>query len=691
MLPTLLPLLAVAAPVSQEAANQPAAGNAEQAHAQDQHSPEIVVTGIRRRAEDVLGGISVLDETALTREARTSIGETLARQPGVSSTSFGPTASAPVLRGVSGDRVRILTDGIGTLDLSSSGPDHAVSINPITAERIEVLRGPAALLFGSSAIGGVVNVIDSRIPRRLPENAVGLNALAGYGTAANERFINAAADVPLAGHFVLHADGNWSKTDNLRTGGYILSKQLRAEALASPDPKIRALAGLKGDLPNSASESNEGALGAAYVAGRLNVGLSVTRRLQTYQPPIRYSFDPAIESEAPTIQLAQTRYDARAEVPLRRRFSQLRVRGGYAKYRHDEVEDTGEIGSSFFSTGGEGRIELVQADRSGWGGTSGAQYLNRNARIRGEEKFLPDSRQKQLGLFTVQTLIAGAFRLEGGGRVEFSRLAAAADQQLGTDAHSRTFTTLSGSLGAQYELSPGLRAGLSVSHSQRAPAIDELFGNGPHPASQSFNIGNPLLDPEKSLSIEASLRRTAGPLHLTGNLYFSRFSNFIFQAPTGEFEDDLPVFEFQGGRANFYGFELQGDAKLGTAMGVDWATEFQADAVRATVKSFGPAPFIPPVRLLGAITGARGPIDGRIEVEQAFAHNRTAPIETGTDGYTMVNAALDWHPIAENPAVTVSLQGNNLFDVEARHSTSQLKDYAPLAGRDIRLNLRLRY
>ena len=233
-----------------ETSDTPTPGNADNAH--HDHSDDIVVTGIRRKANDVLGGISVLDEADLTREMRTSIGETLARQPGVSATSFGPTASAPVLRGLSGDRVRVLTDGIGSLDLSSSGPDHAIAINPITAERIEVLRGPSALLFGSSAIGGVVNVIDTRIPRHLPENSIGVNALAGYGTAANERLVNGSVDVPVAGHFVFHVDGNWQKSDDLDIGGHVLSKELREQALASPDPDIRALADLKGELPNSA-------------------------------------------------------------------------------------------------------------------------------------------------------------------------------------------------------------------------------------------------------------------------------------------------------------------------------------------------------------------------------------------------------------------------------------------------------
>jgi iron complex outermembrane recepter protein len=310
-------------------------------------------------------------------------------------------------------------------------------------------------------------------------------------------------------------------------------------------------------------------------------------------------------------------------------------------------------------------------------------------KIRGEEKFLPDARQKQTGLFTLQTLVRGPLRLEAGGRVEFSQLKAKADEQIGTPAGDRKFTTFSGSLGGSYELSPGWRTGLSVSSSARAPAIDELFANGPHGGSQAFEVGNPALKPERSLSVEASLHHTTGPVHLTGNLFYSRFSNFIFQAPTGAIEDGLPVFEYRGGKANYYGFELQGDAKFGNALGIDWGTEFVADAVRATVKNFGLAPQIPPFRLLGALTGARGPFDGRIEVEHAFAQNRTAPLETRTPGYTLVNTALDWHPIASNPALTLSLQGNNLFDVVARRSSSLMKDFAPLAGRDIRLSARV--
>jgi iron complex outermembrane receptor protein len=684
--PTAVP--AVALPASPVSA-QPGPGSASDAHKdQDQ---AIVITGIKRRSEDVLGGASVLDQAELNRALKPSIGETLAKLPGVSSTSFGPKASAPVLRGLQGDRVRVLTDGIGTLDMSALGPDHEISINPITAERIDVLRGPAALIFGSSAIGGVVNVVDARIPRHVPENVVGADALLQYGSAANERSGNVSLDVPVGGHFVLHADGNHSNTDDLEIGGYVLSPVLRKQALASSDPDIRALADLKGTLPHSASRATEGAGGLAYVDGGLNVGFSVTRHASRYQVPIRYSLVSGEEAEQPTIDAHQTRYDARAEIPLGGVFSQVKARAGYAKYHHDELNAEGGVDTSFFSNGGEGRFELVQRDRSGWSGTSGVQYLDRNARIRGDEKFLPDSQQRETGLFTLQTFVSGHFRLEGGARVEFSKLAAKPDAQIGSPALSNQFTTVSGSIGGLYEFVPGWRAGLSLSHSERAPAVDELFANGPHGGSESFEVGEPNLGAEKSNSAEFTLHHVSGPVHLTGNLYYSRFSNFIFQAPTGAVEDGLPVYQFLEGKADYYGFELQGDAKLGRAMGVDWHAEVQGDAVHATIEDFGPAPLIPPLRLLGAINGSRGQFDGRLEVEHAMAHDRTAPNETETPGYTMVNASLDYHPFAANPALTVSLVANNLFDVDARRSTSLLKDYAPLAGRDIRISARLNY
>jgi iron complex outermembrane receptor protein len=661
--------------------------------AQDYHDvPEaIVVTGVRREASDVLGGVSVLGGADLTQAIRPSIGDTLTRLPGVSSTSFGPTASRPILRGLSGDRIRVLTDGIGSFDVSSSSADHAVAINPLTADRIEVLRGPAALPFGSSAIGGVVNVIDSRIPRRVPQAPLHADATLGYATAANERSAGAAVALPLAPRLVAHGDASWSKSDNLRTGGRLLSPALRAEARASGDPAVRALAELSGELPNTAARSRELAAGVAYVDGATNAGLSIARHTALYGVPLRFSLDPAVEAEAPRLDVAQTRLDGRIELPLAGTFNQLRIRAGGARYHHDELEPDGAIGSSFFTRGGEARLDLVQAERSGWGGTSGLQGFARRVFIDGDEKFLPDSRQKQGGLFTLQSYKKGALRLEGGARLERSRLTARADGDLGTPALERRYTALSLSAGGSVALGKDWKAGINLSRSARAPAIDEVFANGPHAGTQAFEVGDPNLGVERSLGVEASLKRSAGPLSLTATAYASRFANFIYQAPTGAIEDDLPVYSYRQGRARYAGFELEANARLGRAGGIDWGLEAVADATRATIKGFGPAPQIPPLRLLGAVTAKRGPLDGRIEAEHVSAQNRTAPLETATAGFTLVNAALDWRPLAERPELSLGLQANNLFDVVARRHASLLKDYAPLAGRDIRLTARLEY
>ena len=682
---SLLALSIAMAPASALAQSAATAETSAQGADHHDHDDEIVVTGVRKREGDVLGGLSVLDSEELAKELRPSLGETLARQPGVSATSFGPAASRPILRGLGGDRIRVLTDGIGSFDVSASSPDHAVAINPLTAERIEVLRGPAALLYGSSAIGGVVNVIDRRIPRAEPDGGYDISGLLEYGTAAEERSANLSIDGEVMDHFVLHADGNWSKSDDLRTGGHLLSRELREEAAASPFPQVQDLADLKGELPNTAAKAWELAGGLAYVDGPLNVGVSVTRHDALYGVPIRFSLDPDVEAEAPTIDVKQTRYDARAEVPLSGFFSAVHARGGYADYRHHEIEDTGEVASTFRTSGFEGRAELVQAERGGWGGTSGIQYFQRKVGIDGEEKFLPDSKQRQTGLFTMQSLVKGPLRLEGGLRVEFSKLKADEDADLGTAAMSRDFTTLSGSAGAAYEFTPGWRAGLTLSRSARAPSIDELFANGPHAGTQAFEVGDPGLDPEKSIGIEASVRKHSGPFKLTATAYFNRFSNFIFQAPTGEIEDDLPVYRYLQGKAKYYGFEVEAEAELGDAWGIHWDGDVIADYVHAKVDDFGPAPQIPPLRLIGGITANGGPVEGRVEVEHAFRQSRNAPLETETGAYTLVNASLDWHPFEDRPELRLGIAAHNIFDVVARRHSSLLKDYAPLAGRDIRL------
>lgn len=664
-------------------------------------SPDIVVTAQRRRV-DILSGVTVLAGDALADELRPTLGETLARQPGVSNTSFGPAASRPILRGLTGDRIRILTEGIGSFDASTSSVDHAVVVNPLNAERIEILRGPASLLFGSSAIGGVVNVIDSRIPRRVPGEPIHIEALATYGSAADERSGAGRVDAPLGGGVVAHVDGSYLKTGNLDTGGYILSRDARAAAVASGDPKTAAFADLRGKLPNSQQRTWEAAGGLALIRDNGSFGVSIARYDSLYGIPIRYPLQPGGEAEAVRLDVRQWRGDVRGEVDIASGFAQrLLFRGGYADYRHDEINEAGEIGTSFFNNGGEVRVEVLQRRQGAWGGTVGAQYFLRDFRAEGAEKFIPATRSRQASLFTLQTFDVDPIVLEAGARVERANVDADADEDLGTDTFRRRYTAVSGSLGAGVKLGDAARVGLNLTRVERAPSSEELYSNGPHAGTQSFEVGNPGFRKELSTGGELTLRGSNAAYSFDISAYYNRYSNFIYQRQTGEVEDDLPVFLYQQGRARQRGIEVEGRARLaafkspaigsgGNGSAGLWLTGL-VDYTRISVRNFGPAPLIPPLRVIGGAEYVADALTGGIEVERAMRQKRNAPGETETPGFTLVNASLAWRPLGPRGLVTFNLSANNIFDVEARRHSSQLKDFAPLSGRDIRVGAHLRF
>lgn len=665
----------------------PAPSQGEDYHATP--SRDIVVTGVFQRSqEDILSGTSVLTGTELTRDLKPTIGDTLTSQPGVSATSFGPNASRPVLRGFQGERVRVLTDGIGSFDVSNTSVDHAVVINPLTADRIEVLRGPSALLFGSAAIGGVVNVLDSRIPRKVPDEPIHIDGIATYGSAANERAVGAAADVPLSSTLVFHIDGNYNKTGDLETGGHILSPALRAEAAASADPETQDLANLKGKLPNSAGRTWNVAGGLALITDGGNLGFSVSHFDSLYGVPVRYALEPGEEAEQVRLDMKQTRADVRAEINAGDGFlDKVRFRAGFADYQHSEIEESGEVGTTFYNKGLEARLELVQAKRGGWEGAVGGQLLMRNFDVEGEEKFLPKNETQQYGLFTVQSLDLGRFRVEAGGRLERSIVDASADADLGNPAMRRSFTPVSGSLGASYAIADRWRVGLNASRSERAPAAEELFANGPHAGTQAFEVGDPDLKLEKSWGLEATLHGSGDGYSFSASAYHSWFDNYIYDVRTGEIEDGLPVYQYHQGKARYYGFEVEGSVKLAQMGGYAIHLDGLADYVRATIRDVGPASRIPPLRLLGGVEAQGDRLQGRAEVEHVFEQNRVALNETPTDDYTLVNASLSFKPFESN-ATTLVLSANNIFDVVARRHASFLKDYAPLAGRDFRISAR---
>jgi iron complex outermembrane receptor protein len=664
-----------------------------------QKDQEIVVSAaLPQNRQDVISGVAVLRSEELTAAVRPSIGDTLAHTPGVSATSFGPSASRPVLRGLQGERVRVMTNGIGSIDVSNTSVDHAAVVNPLLAERIEVLRGPQSLLYGSAAIGGVVNVIDGRIPNAIPAEPVHFAALAGYGSAAEERSLSASADVPLGGGFVAHADGSWLKSDDLRIGGYALTPALRAQALASaalpPDPDdpidFAANAAVRDRLPNTASRTWSAGAGLAYIDDFGNLGVAYSHYDSLYGVPIRFATLPGEEQEAPRLALVQDRIDGRAEIrPHGSVIDRATFRLGYADYHHSELEEDGSVGTTFYNKGLEARLELAQAAHGAWSGVTGGQYVSRNFDVVGDEAFLPRNTTVETGLFSVQHFDFGPVTVEAGGRWERAHLSS--DPLPGQPqffSGKRSFDALSGSLGGSLQFAENWRMGVNLSRTERAPAAEELFANGPHAGTEAYEVGDPNLGKERASSVEG-LVRGSGPgwnLELSG--YYTHFAGYIYEDRTGAVIDGLPEYQIRQGDANYYGFEAQGEATL--ARFGDWAlgVDALADYVHATIEGYGPAPRIPPLRVLGALTLKSTKFDLRGEVERVTAQDRVAPNETVTPGYTMVNAEVVFRPWGKDRPLSFVLSANNLFDVDARRHASFLKDYAPLAGRDIRITAR---
>ncbi len=672
-------------------------------------SNDIIITApVQQSERDVLQGTSVLAGEALTRNLRPTIGETLARLPGVSATSFGPSASRPILRGFQGERIRVLTDGIGSIDVSNTSVDHAVIIDPLLAERIEVLRGPSALLFGSSAVGGVVNVIDTRIPRSVPDKGYRLAGIANYGSAASERSVEGAGDVAVGQHLVLHADGSYLKSDDLRIGGYALSRAARAAAASqiglpqdSEEPiDFAASTRIRGRLPNSAAETWTAGVGAAIITDTGNLGVSYSHYDSLYGVPIRYATAVGQEQEAPRLSVVQNRYDLRGEVQTGGGvLDRIRIRLGHADYRHFELEEDGSVGTAFYNNGTEGRLELVQANHGGWSGASGVQYFNRLFNVVGDEAFLPRNATDQTGLFTLQQFASGPFRAEGGLRYEWSTLAARADQDNRFFSGQRSFQALSGSLGASYALSDAVRIGINGSRTERAPSAEELFANGGHAGTQAYELGSPDFRLEKSWGLEATLHAHTAEVNFDASAYYNWFSNYISEnqvdpsvcvaaaSPSGRVVD-LPCFQYQQADARYYGFEADVSATLFRLGQVRVNGDLLGDYVHASIVDLGPVPRIPPARVLGGLEAQGDRFTLRGEVEHLFEQNRITAFETPTQSYTIANASLSLSPFGRDSKTTLLLSANNLFDVNVRRHASFLKDFAPLAGRDLRATLR---
>ena len=693
--------LALAAPAYAQQSNS--ASTDARIQSDDFHGPDdIVVTAPFVERLDILSGTSAISGEVLAEKTRAQLGDILTSLPGVSATSFSPGASRPVLRGYQGNRVAVLTDGIGNIDASNTSADHAVTIDTLTVERIEVLRGPAVLLFGGQAVGGAVNALDKRIPRSIPDEAIHIDALAGYGSAARDWSGGASIDLPITDRVIVHLDGSYRNSDDLRTGGYILSPNLRAEVLdfaaeetseGNLDEAAEAteLANQSGRIANSAVTTWTAGGGIAFIEDGGNLGVSYSIYDTNYGIPARPGATHAhaaaeTTEEAPvTIGLRQYRLDFRGAVNLGDGlFDKLRLRAGYADYTHTEFEGD-EIGTIFNSQGIEARAEFVQNDRNGWRGASGVQYQTRDFEAIGAEAFVPPNKTRQYGLFTLQEYTKGNLDAEVAVRFDTAELRA---DILGL---TRSFNNVSAAFGLGYHIGD-LKIGANISRTGRAPAVEELFSNGPHIATQAYEIGDPNLKSERAWNGELYARYETPGTAFSATLYTNRFDNFIYEAETGNIKDDLPVFQYFQNDAKVWGVEFQASKRLASFGSSDLSVDGVADYTRAKISSGGGnAPRIPPLRLLGGVELTNARFDLRGEVEYSDDQTKTAIFETPTDGFTLVNASATWRPFGRDRNIALIASVNNIFDVTARRAASFTKDFVPLTGRDFRVTARLSF
>lgn len=650
------------------------------AGATDLGSVLITASALNTSLLDSVQPVSVLSGDALREQLAPSLGETLENQPGVTATYFGPGASRPVIRGLGGARVRVLSDGIGSLDAASVSPDHAVSVEPLLAERVEIIRGPATLMYGNGAFGGVVNVVDNRIPEELPTEALHGAVEARAATATGERAMVAKAE-GAAGRLAWHLDAYTRSTEALEIPGQAESDALLAAEGETPNPTEA------GTLENSDSESDGGALGLSWINGENFLGVSVNAYNSNYGIPGHHHHEepapgmPAAEEPPVRIDLEQLRYDLKSgwNDPLPG-FDRARFRAGYNDYEHRELEGT-ETGTVFRNRELETRFELIHKDGKGWDGALGLQYKNRDFAALGAEAFVPPVKSIDRGVFLIEEYPLEAWKFALGARADevVHNVATGAD---------RRYDTQSFSAGTVYRYGEDYTVSLNLAVAERAPTPEELYSEGPHLATQSYERGNAALEPETARNVDLRLRRVRGDWQWTLGLYRNAIADFIYQANTGQMQDSLPVYVYTQGDATFRGVEAESEWRFAKRAGGLWKWRLFGDYTRATLDDGGNLPRIPPLRVGTGLSYEGVRWSAGVSATRYDDQERTAAFELPTTGYLMVDADLSYRLFGAVSEWFVFLRGSNLADEQARRHSSFLKDLAPLPGRSFTLGIR---
>lgn len=639
--------------------------------------PEIVITStpFQDRSElNMAQPNAVLDGDNLRRKREPNLGDTLSTELGVASSSFGPGAGRPIIRALDGPRIRVLENSVGTLDLSSLSPDHAVTIETLNASQIEILRGPATLLYGGGATGGIVNAVTNRIPSQLFKSLKGNFEVRG-NTATEER----------TGSFNVNrsfGQTSWSIGGFKRkTSNYDIPGQANINQNAHNEKNV---------VKNSAIDSQGLSLGGSYVGERGFFGGSISLLESKYGIPT---------PEGSSIDLTQARYNLAGELdnPFTG-FEKLKVRMGYNDYKHDELEKDNELGTRFKNRELENRAELLHSPIANLKGLFGIQFQDRTFSALGEEAIVPVTRSRSTGLFIIEERNWDNFRLELGGRYEY----ATRDPQNNID-QSRTFSLFNGSAGTSWNFIKDYRLGLTVTHGQRAPAIEELYVNGAHHATGTFQIGDNALRKEATNNFDLSLSKPSGFVKWKVNAFYNRFNNYIFfrnvdidgdgitdhvdEDGTLDSQGEFQALDITQTDATFYGVE----AEVIFALKPDnLDLRLFTDYVRGKLDNKnGNVPRTTPQRFGLELNYQTGPWTANLTTIHVLRQNKCAELESSTPGYTLLNLEASYRiKETQSNGIRLFIQGRNLLDEEIRVHTSFLKNFAPLPGRALVAGIR---
>jgi len=665
---------------------------------------QVVVTGPFHKplAESALH-IGVLSGEELRREAANSLGDTLDSQPGVHSASFGPGVGQPVIRGQSGKRVQVLQNSVFVSDAANLSPDHGNGIEPLLADSIEVVRGPATLLYGSGAIGGVINVVDQRIPTRLFERPEIIFEQSHSNVSDEDKtLLGVNASV---GSIAFHGDLYSRRNNNVDIPGSAIDLE-RLEAL-------EALAGLqhegeegeaelltRGHIDNSFGEGKGGTVGVAWVGEQGFVGFSYNRFETEYGLPGGAHGHEGEEDVAVRLVLEQERYDLKADHHFDDGFfSDVRFHLGYTDYEHSELEienGTSELGTRFVNQGFDSRISLTTRERGSWQGVWGVQVNATEFSATGEEAFIPKTDIRNIALFAVERWQSARYTLELGGRMERAELDPA--------ACAKSATVFSVSASGFVDLDHDARLIVSAGRTERAPTVEERYSNVDvagcglntelvaHAATNLIEIGDIDLDTEVSRNLDIGYRLPIGAALLDMTAFYNRVRDYVYLDLSGALVDDVQVANYRGQDARFYGLEASLDFPLAQLATSSIGGRIAVDRVRGGFDNDDYVPRMSPARIVIAVDWESERWSTGMTLSHVFEQDDTAPLELSTIGYTLVSAYADYHwALASGAELTLFAKGDNLLNEEVRNHVSILNSVAPEAGRGVRLGLRLSY